>query len=107
MSEERTFTLPDADTMLKRLHEVSESEYLVMLLYPSFTKHAGEEYNPLGLATMVMLAVHECARGEPEVVVTEMYMLVDDFISALVLNRELADEALQQWTNIQAMGLRG
>lgn len=107
MSDETRITLPDAETMMSRLQEVSYNPHVVQYFYPLLTKYAGKERVPMGIVMMLQLAIHDYAKNLPMMMVSVLNMDMDNYIDALVLDEDAAAEAKTFWTAVQEKAKAG
>ena len=102
MSDETLITLPDAETMMARLKEVSDESHCVGRFYPLLTKEAGQERVPMGIVMMLQLAIHDYTEGMPPMMVAVLNMNMERYIDALVLDESAAAETKAHWAEVQA-----
>ena len=90
---DNTIMLPDRDTMLQRLLKVNNDQSMQERFYSILLKQAGHKTKvPEGIVTILALAIYDFVNGMPPVMSPLMYMLVPDFIDALVIDPKMAEE---------------
>lgn len=91
---ENVITLPDNETMLRRLRAVNDEQHLRQKFYPLLLKDAGRELVPQGVVMMFVLAISDYIKGMPPMMETLMLMRADEYIDALIVdNEDAATEA--------------
>lgn len=88
-----SFTLPSAETIRLRLREVIGDGHLETNLYPRIVKYADTRLQPRGLATIVALAISDCARGMPQPTHVLLKSLAPKIIEALAPDERVAEMA--------------
>lgn len=107
MSNETRITLPDAETMMARLKEVSDESHGVERFYPLLTKYAGEERVPMGIIMMLQLAIHDYTNGMPPMMVGMLNMNMERYIDALIIDESAASEAKAHWAEVRRRARAG
>ena len=107
MSEETLITLPDAETMMARLKEVSDEKHYIEKFYPLLTKQAGQERVPIGIVMMLQLTIYEYTKGLPRIIVAMLNMNMERYIDALVLDESAAAQVKAHWAEVQRRARAG
>jgi hypothetical protein len=94
--EPRTIVLPEEEDMLRRLQSVDDDPYMVQKLYPLILRHAGQEKQALGILLMLQLAICDFTEGLPPQLGTAVNMRLPNFVSALVDDETVKNEALKK-----------
>lgn len=90
----KTIILPDREDMLRRLKSVMDEPHAVEQFYPLILKDAGRELVGMGVVMMLQLAIADYTAGLPPVMGAMLQMRVDDYITALVDDEEVRNDAL-------------
>ncbi len=96
-------TLPDAETMMARLKEVTTEPDTVKKFYPLLTKYAGQVRVPEGVVMMLQTAIYEHTADLPITIVVAFNMSMNDYIDALVIDKTAAHEAKAHWTKVREL----
>ena len=90
---DKVINLPNKDDMLERLKAVDAGSHVVEQFYPILLKNAGQERVAQGVVMMLVLAIHDYAKGLPPMMSTLMMMNAPRYIDALVGDADVAQEA--------------
>lgn len=91
--EDRVVTMPEKDVMLERLTEANNSRPAIEIFEGIVSRNAGQEITARGLANLVTLEMMHLESYSP-IIAAYIFMQLDDFIKALVLDDEVADRAI-------------
>ncbi len=100
--DQRSFTLPDRQTMLIRLLNVNDENHLRDNFYPLLLKHAGTSKVPAGVVMILALAIHDYTDGMPAAMHSLLLMQIDDFVDAICgkRNKAAAEKAKEHFHNV-------
>lgn len=85
-------TLPSKEVLYERLLQVDEDIHFQMHLYPKILKSAGHQKTAMSVVLLLRIAINECAGGVP-LIEASMLIRMPEFIDALVLDKEVSEEA--------------
>ena len=98
----KTIILPDHEDMLRRLKSVMDEPHAVEQLYPLILKNAGRELVGMGVVMMLQLAIADYTAGLPPIISILVQQRVDDYITALVDDEEVRNDALTMMGTVRA-----
>lgn len=98
----KSFNLPDADEITRRLTAVEDEPHLVANFYPLVASKGGRSINGMGVVLMLVLAIEDYSVGLPPFMKGLLQANLRSYIEALVDDDEVKADALETLNRVES-----
>ena len=98
----KTTTLPEREEMMRRLKSVMDDSDAVENFYPLILKAAGSELVGMGVVMMLQMAIADFTADQTPFMALVLQSSVDAYITALVDDEEVRNDALTKMRTVRA-----